>query len=67
MDWGPTTDGMTCFAYLNGDELVLTLVRREDNPSPEGRAKVVVAEILADEFVAVLTEASDLLDAERVR
>ncbi|MEU4621855.1 hypothetical protein AB0G04_18015 [Actinoplanes sp. NPDC023801] len=67
MDWGPTTDDVTCFAYLNGDELVLTLVRQEDKPSPEDQAKVVVAKILADEFVAVLTESSDLLDAERVR
>ncbi|GAA4977963.1 hypothetical protein [Actinoplanes utahensis] len=68
MDWGPTTDDATCIAYLDaGDELVLTLVRREDNPSPEDPAKVVVAKILADEFVAVLTEASDLLDAERVQ
>jgi hypothetical protein len=66
MDWGPTTDDVTCFAYLNGDELVITLVR-EDNHLPEDQSKVVVAKILADELVAVLTEAADLLDAERVR
>ncbi|GIE69554.1 hypothetical protein Apa02nite_056620 [Actinoplanes palleronii] len=67
MDWGPTADNVTCFAYLNGDELIITLVLRDDDHLPEDQEKVVVARILADECVAVLTEAADLLDAERVR
>ncbi|MDI6098747.1 hypothetical protein QLQ12_09055 [Actinoplanes sp. NEAU-A12] len=67
MDWGPTTDDVTCFAYLNGDELVLTLVQRVDNQLPDDPLKVIVAKMLAEEFVAVLTEAADLLDAERLR
>jgi hypothetical protein len=66
MDWGPTVDNTSRYAYLDGDELVIVFTFwREGHRFPEELGKVFVARIHADEFSATVVHAADFMDAER--
>jgi hypothetical protein len=68
LHWGETVDNLTSYVYLDGGDLVIVFsYGRASHPFPEDLGKVFVARIPPDEFVAVLEEAADLLDAEFVR
>jgi hypothetical protein len=68
LHWGETLDNVSSYVYLDGGELVIVFsFTRELHPFPEDRGKVFVARVRPDEFVTVLEEAADLLDAELVR
>jgi hypothetical protein len=68
MHWGDTVDNVTSYADLDGDDLVIVFAyRRAGHPFPDDLGKIFVARIPPDEFVVVLEEAADLLDAEFAR
>jgi hypothetical protein len=68
LHWGETVDNVTSYVYLDGGELMIVFgYWRAWHRFPEDLGKVFVARVPPDEFVAVLEEAADLLDAEFVR
>ncbi|SDZ00492.1 hypothetical protein SAMN05421684_2886 [Asanoa ishikariensis] len=62
MHWGPTTDNLTPYAYLQDGELVL-VIRFWGEETDD----VVVARIAPDQFVATVEAAADLLERESPR
>ncbi len=68
LHWGETVDNVGSYVYADGDDLVIVFgFWRATHPFPEDLGKVFVARVPSDEFVAVIEEAADLLDAEFVR
>jgi hypothetical protein len=68
LHWGETVDNAKSYVFLDGDDLVIVFgYWRATHPFPEDLGKVFVARISSDEFVAVLEQATDLLDAGVVR
>jgi hypothetical protein len=67
LHWGETVDNVTSYVYSDGGDLVIVFgYWRATHPFPEDLGKIFVARVPADEFVAVLDEAADHLQAEFV-
>jgi hypothetical protein len=67
MHWGETVDNVTSYVYQDDGDLVIVFrFWRATHPFPEDVGKVFVARVPPDEFVTVLVEAADLLEAELV-
>jgi hypothetical protein len=62
MRWGETVDNVSTYAYLDNDLVIVFQFWRASHPVPEEMGKTFVARLPADQFVAVVEEAADLLD-----
>jgi hypothetical protein len=63
MRWSETLDNLSAYAYLDNDLVIVFQFWRASHPFPEDLGKIFVAKIPSDEFVAIVEEAADLLDA----
>jgi GGDEF domain-containing protein len=54
MRWGETVDNLSCYAYLDGDLVIVFTFTRARHAFPEDLGKVFVARISPDEFATVL-------------
>ncbi|MFK3983436.1 hypothetical protein ACI2K4_24010 [Micromonospora sp. NPDC050397] len=64
MQWGPTVDNLSKYAYLDGDLVLVFTFWRPTHPVPGERDRVFVATIPPADFVATIEAAVGLLDAE---
>jgi hypothetical protein len=67
MRWSEIVDNVSIYAYLDGDLAIVFKFWREDHPVPEELGKVFVARIPPKKFVAIVENATGLLDAEFAR
>lgn len=65
--WGETVDNVAAYAYLEGDLVIVFEHRPTTDPAVANLGKVSVARIPPDDFVAMVDEAADALDAEPAR
>ncbi len=63
MRWSETVDNVSTYAYLDGDLVIAFGFWRPTHPFPEDLGEVFVARVSPDEFVTLVEEAADLLDA----
>ncbi|MCP2322272.1 hypothetical protein HDA40_000779 [Hamadaea flava] len=56
MQWSETLDGVSCYAYLD-DDLVVVFALRDGRCGPQGSGRVFVVSIPPKQFVATLLEA----------
>ena len=63
MRWSETLDNVSAYAYLDNDLVIVFQFWRASHPFPEDLGTVFVVRIPPDEFVAIVEEAADLLDA----
>ncbi|MFF5219401.1 hypothetical protein [Micromonospora sp. NPDC000442] len=63
LQWSETLDNVSAYAYLDDELVILFQFWRARHPLPDDLGKVLVATIPPDEFVAIVREAVDLLDA----
>jgi hypothetical protein len=63
MRWNETVDNVSAYAYLDHDLVIVFQFWRASHPVPEDLGKVFVSRIPPDEFVAVVEQAANLLDA----
>jgi hypothetical protein len=64
LHWGPTTDNLSTYAYLDGDVLVLVFAFYRGPHDPD---ELFVGRVPADEFVETVEAAARLLEAESGR
>ncbi|MGA5304092.1 hypothetical protein ACPCHT_29510 [Nucisporomicrobium flavum] len=55
---------MSIYAYLDEDLVVLFEFGRDDHPVPEDLGEVFAARLPPERFLAIVEEATDLLDAD---
>lgn len=67
MRWSEIVDNVSIYAYLDDDLVIAFEFWREDHPFPEELGKVFAARIPPEKFVAVVEDATGLLDAGFVR
>jgi len=63
MRWSETLDNVSAYAYVDNDLVIVFQFWRASHPFPEDLGTVFVVRIPPDEFVAIVEEAADLLDA----
>ncbi|MGW3786568.1 hypothetical protein ACWD5Z_18440 [Micromonospora chokoriensis] len=61
--WGETLDGVSTYAYLEQDLVIVFAFWRASHPFPEDLGEVFVARIPPDEFALTVETAVDLLDS----
>jgi hypothetical protein len=63
MRWSETLDNVSAYAYLDDDLVIVFQFWRTSHPFPEDLGKAFLARLPPDEFVEIVEEAADLLDA----
>ncbi len=62
--WTEIVDNVSIYAYLDEDLVVLFEFGRDDHPVPEDLGEVFAARLPPERFLAIVEEATDLLDAD---
>ena len=63
MRWSEIVDNVSAYAYLDDDLVIVFQYWRARLPAPQDLGNVLVARIAPDEFVTIVEQAADLLDA----